>query len=60
MIAMSDKWEYQLITLATDRDPSQIQVTLNAAGNDSWELVAVYPSAAAFNIFVFKRQKSEA
>jgi hypothetical protein len=53
----SETWEYQLISLANDRDLLQIQDLLNSAGHDSWELITVYPSAAAYNIFVFKRRK---
>jgi hypothetical protein len=46
-----------LITLANDRDLLQVQEALNAVGNDGWEMIAVYPSAAAYNIFIFKRPK---
>lgn len=53
---MDERWQYQLITLASDRDALQVQDTLNAVGNDGWELVAIYPSSAAYNIFVFQKR----
>jgi hypothetical protein len=42
------KWEYQLIPLASDRAPPQVEVPLNAAGEDGWEVATVYISGAGY------------
>ena len=54
---MDERWEYQLITLANDRDLLQVEEAFNTVGNDGWEMIAIYPSAAAHNVFAFKRPK---
>jgi hypothetical protein len=54
---MDERWEYQLISLANDRDHLQVEEAFNAVGNDGWEMIAVYPGAAAQNVFIFKRPK---
>jgi hypothetical protein len=54
---MEERWQYQVIRLEKGRDASQVESTLNAAGDDGWELVAIYQSPAADNIFVLKKPK---
>jgi hypothetical protein len=54
-----DKWEYQLMMFANERDLPSVQEGLNATGEQGWELVSIYPdpTRAAFTIFVFKKRK---
>jgi hypothetical protein len=33
-VQMDERWEYQLITLANDRDLLQVEEALNVVGND--------------------------
>jgi hypothetical protein len=54
---MDERWEYQLISLANDRDLLQVEEAFNIVGNDGWEMIAVYTGAAAQNIFTLKRPK---
>ena len=42
------KWEYKIITGATERD-------LNKQGADGWELVAAFQSAVGPPKYIFKR-----
>jgi hypothetical protein len=48
-------WEYQSSEMAPDRDPQDVQATLNALGAQRWELVANYVSNAGYNVFICKR-----
>jgi hypothetical protein len=53
---MSEKWEYRLMTISPDRDPSSIEDALKGEGDDGWELVTTYTNANSGNhAFIFKR-----
>ncbi len=51
-------WEYQLIEIAPNRPPPEIQDTLNALGEQRWEFVSVYVSNVGYNVFILKRPKA--
>ena len=56
-MSAKDTWEYDLMPLASNRPYSEVQQTLNATGNNGWELIAVYPTPE-HNVFVFKKRTS--
>lgn len=53
-----EKWEYLLIPVAPS--DKQVQTELNTAGEEGWELVTTYISAAGLSVLVLKRPKIRA
>jgi len=45
------------LALANDRDLLQVEEAFNTVGNGGRAMIAIYPSAAAHNVFTFKRPK---